>query len=121
MSLPQDMDYFSLPASLSLEVREILDRVKPSTVSVHASRTVTFNKSIQKCVDFSLMNFCPALSLQLGAASRLQGITPAAIVHLLNYVRQTSQQEKRAKRKQSLQKEQSEEEEGSVRKASVTR
>lgn len=87
MSLPQDMDYFSLPASLSLEVREILDRVRPST---------------------------------LGAASRLQGITPAAIVHLLNYVRQTSQKDKRAKRKQPHQKEQSEEE-GSVRKASVTR
>uniref|UniRef100_A0A3Q3VSX8 tRNA uridine 5-carboxymethylaminomethyl modification enzyme C-terminal subdomain domain-containing protein n=1 Tax=Mola mola TaxID=94237 RepID=A0A3Q3VSX8_MOLML len=53
MSLPQDIDYFSLPVSLSQEVREILDRVRPST---------------------------------LGAATRLQGITPAAIIHLLNYV-----------------------------------
>lgn len=86
MSLPQDMDYFSLPASLSLEVREILDRVRPST---------------------------------LGAASRLQGITPAAIVHLLNYVRQTSQNDKRAKINQCHQKKS--EEDGSVRKASVTR
>lgn len=59
------------------------------------------------------------LSLQLGAASRLQGITPAAVVHLLNYVRQTSQKDKRAKRKQPHQKDQSEEE-GSVREASVT-
>lgn len=34
MSLPQDIDYFSLPVSLSEEVREILDRVRPSTVSL---------------------------------------------------------------------------------------
>lgn len=46
MSLPQDMDYFSLPASLSLEVREILDRVKPSTVSVHTQRMVTCNENV---------------------------------------------------------------------------
>lgn len=46
MALPQDMDYFSLPASLSLEVREILDRVRPSTVSVHTHRTVTFSKNV---------------------------------------------------------------------------
>uniref|UniRef100_A0A3Q1K6U8 tRNA uridine 5-carboxymethylaminomethyl modification enzyme C-terminal subdomain domain-containing protein n=1 Tax=Anabas testudineus TaxID=64144 RepID=A0A3Q1K6U8_ANATE len=54
MSLPLDIDYFSLPVSLSQEVREILDRVRPST---------------------------------LGAATRLEGITPAAIAHLLNYKR----------------------------------
>lgn len=65
----------------------------------------------------TLNNFCPVV--QLGAASRLQGVTPAAIVYLLNYVRQTSQTEKRAKRKQSLQKKQSEEEE-SAGKVSVT-
>lgn len=35
MSLPQDIDYLSLPVSLSQEVREILDRVRPSTVSPH--------------------------------------------------------------------------------------
>ncbi|XP_066521450.1 protein MTO1 homolog, mitochondrial isoform X2 [Hoplias malabaricus] len=53
LSLPPDLDYLSLPVSLSDEVREILDKARPST---------------------------------LGAATRLQGITPAAIVHLLNYV-----------------------------------
>lgn len=73
MSLPQDIDYFSLPVSLSLEVREILDRVRPST---------------------------------LGAATRLQGITPAAIVHLLHY---TVQKEKRTHRNQADQKEDREE------------
>ncbi|XP_061613269.1 protein MTO1 homolog, mitochondrial isoform X2 [Phyllopteryx taeniolatus] len=62
MSLPQDLDYLSLPVSLSQEVREILDRMRPST---------------------------------LGAATRLQGITPAAIVHLLNYVRHSGRKEKR--------------------------
>lgn len=56
---------------------------------------------------------------QLGAASRLQGITPAAVVHLLNYVRQTGQKERRAKREQSHQKEDSEEEPG-AREASLT-
>ncbi|KAM7381681.1 hypothetical protein PAMA_012497 [Pampus argenteus] len=75
MSLPQDIDYFSLPASLSQEVREILDRVRPST---------------------------------LGAATRLQGITPAAIVHLLNYVRHSGQK-KRTHSKPSNQKEETEE------------
>ncbi|XP_062381638.1 protein MTO1 homolog, mitochondrial [Sardina pilchardus] len=53
LRLPQDIDYLSLPTSLSQEVREILDRVRPDT---------------------------------LGAATRLPGMTPAAIVHLLNYV-----------------------------------
>lgn len=62
MLLPQDIDYLSLPVSLSQEVREILDRIRPTT---------------------------------LGAASRLQGITPAAIVHLLNYVQPSGQKEKR--------------------------
>ncbi|KAG7507560.1 MTO1-like, mitochondrial [Solea senegalensis] len=57
MSLPQDLDYFSLPVSLSQEVREILDRVRPST---------------------------------LGSATRLQGITPAAVVNLLRYVHATN-------------------------------
>lgn len=33
MRLPQDIDYHSLPVSLSQEVREILDRVRPTTVS----------------------------------------------------------------------------------------
>ncbi|XP_077407050.1 5-taurinomethyluridine-[tRNA] synthase subunit MTO1, mitochondrial isoform X2 [Vanacampus margaritifer] len=65
MSLPQDLDYLSLPVSLSQEVREILDRIRPST---------------------------------LGAATRLQGITPAAIVHLLNYVRHSGKKEKRTHR-----------------------
>ncbi|XP_076615340.1 5-taurinomethyluridine-[tRNA] synthase subunit MTO1, mitochondrial [Chaetodon auriga] len=77
MSLPQDMDYLSLPVSLSNEAREILDRVRPST---------------------------------LGAATRLQGITPAAIVNLLRYVHHTRQNERRMRRKQSDQKEKSEEE-----------
>ncbi|KAK2820347.1 hypothetical protein Q5P01_023306 [Channa striata] len=71
MSLPEDIDYFSLPVSLSQEVREILDRVRPST---------------------------------LGAATRLQGITPAAIVHLLNYIRHSGQKDRRMFRNQQQQK-----------------
>uniref|UniRef100_A0A8C7GIZ0 5-taurinomethyluridine-[tRNA] synthase subunit MTO1, mitochondrial n=1 Tax=Oncorhynchus kisutch TaxID=8019 RepID=A0A8C7GIZ0_ONCKI len=54
LSLPSDMDYLSLPVSLSQEVREILDRVRPNT---------------------------------LGAATRLPGMTPAGIIHLLNYLK----------------------------------
>ncbi|XP_034717024.1 protein MTO1 homolog, mitochondrial [Etheostoma cragini] len=77
MSLPHDIDYFSLPVSLSQEVREILDRVRPST---------------------------------LGAATRLQGITPAAIVHLLNYVHYTGQKERRTQRNRPDQKKEREEE-----------
>ncbi|XP_030630881.1 5-taurinomethyluridine-[tRNA] synthase subunit MTO1, mitochondrial [Chanos chanos] len=65
LSLPQDIDYFSLPVSLSQEVREILDRVRPST---------------------------------LGAATRLPGMTPAAIVHLLNYVRRSRHRSRNAAR-----------------------
>lgn len=48
------------------------------------------------------MQLIPCFILQLGAATRLQGITPAAIVHLLNYVRHTEQ---KRRRKQSHQKE----------------
>ncbi|KAF7659538.1 hypothetical protein LDENG_00296050 [Lucifuga dentata] len=77
MSLPQDIDYFSLPVSLSQEVREVLDRVRPST---------------------------------LGAATRLQGITPAAVVHLLNYVRHTGRKERRTLRTQLDRKEETGEE-----------
>lgn len=40
MSLPQDVDYLSLPVSLSQEVREILDKVRPSTVSLHIQSIV---------------------------------------------------------------------------------
>ncbi|XP_065098739.1 protein MTO1 homolog, mitochondrial [Paramisgurnus dabryanus] len=58
LCLPEDIDYLTLPVSLSKEVREILDRARPNT---------------------------------LGAATRLQGITPAAIVHLLNYVQREKQ------------------------------
>ncbi|XP_018542789.1 protein MTO1 homolog, mitochondrial [Lates calcarifer] len=77
MTLPQDIDYFSLPVSLSQEVREILDRVRPST---------------------------------LGAATRLQGMTPAAVVNLLRYVQHTGQRGRRTHRNQPDQKEEREEE-----------
>ncbi|GAA6112310.1 protein MTO1 homolog, mitochondrial, partial [Tachysurus ichikawai] len=56
LMLPPDIDYCSLPVSLSDEVREVLDRARPDT---------------------------------LGAEIRLPGVTPAAIVHLLNYVSKT--------------------------------
>ncbi|KAK7919640.1 hypothetical protein WMY93_010924 [Mugilogobius chulae] len=62
MALSPDIDYLSLPVSLSQEVREILHKIRPTT---------------------------------LGAASRLQGVTPAAIVHLLNYVQPTGHKEKK--------------------------
>nr|XP_020479013.1 protein MTO1 homolog, mitochondrial isoform X2 [Monopterus albus] len=77
MALPQDIDYFSLPVSLSQEVREILDRFRPST---------------------------------LGAATRLQGITPAAIVNLLQYVYHTGQKERGPRRNKPDHKEDREEE-----------
>ncbi|XP_040885279.1 protein MTO1 homolog, mitochondrial [Toxotes jaculatrix] len=77
MALPQDLDYLSLPVSLSQEVREILDRVRPST---------------------------------LGAATRLQGITPAAVVNLLRYVCHTGLKERRPHRNQPDQKDEREEE-----------
>ncbi|XP_069547745.1 protein MTO1 homolog, mitochondrial [Brachyistius frenatus] len=76
MSLPPDIDYLSL-VSLSREVREILDRVRPST---------------------------------LGAATRLEGVTPAAVVNLFNYVRFTGRKERKTHRKQVDQKEEIEEE-----------
>ncbi|PWA16701.1 hypothetical protein CCH79_00017495 [Gambusia affinis] len=60
MSLPQDVDYFTLPVSLSQEVREILDRFRPTT---------------------------------LGAATRLEGMTPAAIANLFKYVNLIRRQE----------------------------
>ncbi|XP_038847525.1 protein MTO1 homolog, mitochondrial [Salvelinus namaycush] len=73
LSLPSDMDYLSLPVSLSQEVREILDRVRPNT---------------------------------LGAATRLPGMTPAGIIHLLNYVLRTGQRNRHTEhRNRSSQKE----------------
>uniref|UniRef100_A0A3Q2P8D8 Mitochondrial tRNA translation optimization 1 n=1 Tax=Fundulus heteroclitus TaxID=8078 RepID=A0A3Q2P8D8_FUNHE len=72
MSLPQDLDYFSLPVSLSKEVREILDRFRPST---------------------------------LGAATRLEGMTPAAVVNLLNYVQIAERKERMMNRSNAGQQE----------------
>ncbi|KAM4524587.1 5-taurinomethyluridine-[tRNA] synthase subunit MTO1, mitochondrial isoform 1-T1 [Odontesthes bonariensis] len=72
MSLPQDIDYLSLPVSLSREVREILDRVRPST---------------------------------LGSATRLEGITPAAVVTLFNYVQVTGRKKRVTHRNQQDQQE----------------
>lgn len=51
MHLPPDIDYFSLPVSLSQEVREILDRVRPTTVRLH----------LQTLVLLSLRNLFSAL------------------------------------------------------------
>lgn len=56
------------------------------------------------------MQLIPCFILQLGAATRLQGITPAAIVHLLNYVRQAARKERRTHRNQPDQKEERDEE-----------
>ncbi|XP_060884307.1 protein MTO1 homolog, mitochondrial [Labrus mixtus] len=86
MALPQDLDYFTLPVSLSQEAREILHRVRPST---------------------------------LGAATRLQGITPATIVNLLNYVRHTKQKNRRSHTNKPDQREEREEEEQLERNASL--
>lgn len=55
------------------------------------------------------MQLIPCFIVQLGAATRLQGITPAAIVHLLNYVRHTGQKERRTHRNQPDRKEREEE------------
>ncbi|MED6286389.1 hypothetical protein CHARACLAT_005444 [Characodon lateralis] len=68
MSLPQDIDYFTLPVSLSQEVREILNRFQPST---------------------------------LGAATRLEGMTPAAVVTLFNYVHLTGRKERMLNRNEA--------------------
>ncbi|XP_027901032.1 5-taurinomethyluridine-[tRNA] synthase subunit MTO1, mitochondrial isoform X2 [Xiphophorus couchianus] len=68
MSLPQDIDYFTLSVSLSQEVREILDRFRPTT---------------------------------LGAATRLEGMTPAAIANLFKYVVLTRRQESMMSGKQA--------------------
>lgn len=48
MTLPQDIDYFSLPVSLSQEVREILDRVRPSTVSLHITSVLFGTENSEK-------------------------------------------------------------------------
>lgn len=92
MSLPQDIDYLSVPASLSQEVREILDRVRPSTVSLHI-RSILYLKEISYFLKCGFV-------FQLGAATRLEGITPAAIVSLFNYVQFTKSQ--KMKREEEL-------------------
>ncbi|XP_028331311.1 5-taurinomethyluridine-[tRNA] synthase subunit MTO1, mitochondrial isoform X2 [Gouania willdenowi] len=86
MLLPEDLDYFSLPVSLSQEVREILDRVRPTT---------------------------------LGAATRLEGMTPAATVNLLNYVRFSNRKVSKIHQKETDPKKAGEEEDLHVRNASL--
>lgn len=102
MSLPQDIDYLTLPVSLSQEVREILDRFRPSTVSqlfIHVS-----------CIFWILLAshsfVCP---FKLGAATRLEGMTPAAVVTLFNYVNVTGKRESVMNRNQAYQEDEGEE------------
>lgn len=122
MSLPQDIDYLSLPVSLSQEVREILDRVRPSTVSLNVqsicssflvfffpSENVEIKRSF--CLPEQMnMQLILCFVLQLGAATRLEGVTPAAIVNLLNYVNFGWKKEKRTHRNQTDQRDEREEE-----------
>lgn len=90
------MDYLSLPVSLSQEVREILDRVRPSTVSPD-----TISQQLLVFLARSFMFFTVEMPhgtlglfvFQLGSALRLQGMTPAAVVNLLNYVHHRGQKE----------------------------
>lgn len=87
LTLPPDIDYLSLPVSLSDEVREVLARARPDTVSV---KLITFCTAFLYNHDLYLSAFTVEIltrkCFQLGAATRLPGVTPAAIVHLLNYV-----------------------------------
>uniref|UniRef100_A0A8B9F0E3 5-taurinomethyluridine-[tRNA] synthase subunit MTO1, mitochondrial n=1 Tax=Amazona collaria TaxID=241587 RepID=A0A8B9F0E3_9PSIT len=64
LRLPEDLDYFAIDASLSLEVREKLDSNRPQTI---------------------------------GALSRIPGITPAAIVNLLRFVKTNHQKAEKLK------------------------
>uniref|UniRef100_A0A8C8RSC7 5-taurinomethyluridine-[tRNA] synthase subunit MTO1, mitochondrial n=1 Tax=Pelusios castaneus TaxID=367368 RepID=A0A8C8RSC7_9SAUR len=58
LQLPEDLDYFTINASLSQEVREKLNSSRPQTI---------------------------------GAVSRIPGITPAAIINLLRFVKTNRQ------------------------------
>ncbi|OXB71733.1 UNVERIFIED_CONTAM: hypothetical protein H355_002823 [Colinus virginianus] len=61
LQLPEDINYFTIDASLSAEVREKLNSSRPQTI---------------------------------GAVSRVPGVTPAAIVNLLRFVKTTYRTEK---------------------------
>ncbi|KAJ3607782.1 hypothetical protein NHX12_024833 [Muraenolepis orangiensis] len=107
MSLSPDLDYLSLPVSLSQEVREVLDHARPATVSY--SHVGSSNSTLAPgmatsspggrfqligpvvAVTHSALEVVLLLQIDLGSATRLPGMTPAAIVHLLNYVQQTNQ------------------------------
>uniref|UniRef100_A0A8B9F2Y1 5-taurinomethyluridine-[tRNA] synthase subunit MTO1, mitochondrial n=1 Tax=Amazona collaria TaxID=241587 RepID=A0A8B9F2Y1_9PSIT len=70
LRLPEDLDYFAIDASLSLEVREKLDSNRPQTSLFFTS---------------------------IGALSRIPGITPAAIVNLLRFVKTNHQKAEKLK------------------------
>ncbi|KAM4697698.1 5-taurinomethyluridine-[tRNA] synthase subunit MTO1, mitochondrial [Rhinophrynus dorsalis] len=67
--LPEDIDYQTLDAVLSLEVREKLSQSRPETI---------------------------------GAAGRIPGVTPAAVVNLLRYVKNKSQPPEALKRPERI-------------------
>lgn len=74
MALPQDIDYFSLPVSLSQEVREILDRVRPSTVSLRIQSVVVLTVWSNYAADTSLYppaGCCYTLARHNSSRSRL--------------------------------------------------
>lgn len=96
MSLPQDIDYLSLPVSLSQEVREILDRVRPSTVSLHVQNqyllccyikeqnqyatNIVFYHAARSCYTFARYHSsCSRPSSQLCAPHGTKGETTAQI------------------------------------------
>lgn len=118
LRLPEDIDYFAIDASLSAEVREKLDSNRPQTVRYWATarlrrneipsvssqgawgvRAVRERNNPQVLISFltnSVALVCSWLifscfHMQIGAVSRIPGITPAAIVNLLRYVKTNHQ------------------------------
>lgn len=118
LRLPEDIDYFAIDASLSTEVREKLDSNRPQTVRYWATARLRRNeipsvssqgawegkgnqgKEYPQVLISFLTNsgvsvcswlICSCFHMQIGAVSRIPGITPAAIVNLLRYVKTNHQ------------------------------
>lgn len=75
--IPRGVDYNSESLSMSLEEREKLAAVQPSTVSNGGSRGAFVCEK-----GFS--------ELQIAAASRIPGVSPSSVFRLLRYVKQTA-------------------------------
>ncbi len=84
LQISDDIDYYNEKLGLSDEIKHLLSEHRPSTVRIEYKLTYNISK-IES-------NFCKPFNWQIGAATRIPGVTPVAIVRILYYMKRLHKQ-----------------------------